>query len=573
MVFNPRKVYGSNLDALKGAAVMSEYVHPDYLYYKSDWDKIRDVIAGERRVKEQAALYLPPMGDDETDYTDYISRAVFTNLTARTLSGFIGTVFRRPVKITGLKEIDKKALDRLTPEGMNAHGLAKRIVREILAVGRVGLLCDRDAAARNAPYAAVYLAENILSWRAEIVEGKEVLKYVLLREILDKPNYLNGATTTARRKKPTSGVELHERYRVLALDELGEYTQTLYSIVEDTNGQRLVPELTIKPTRNGFPIREIPFWIAGPEGVAYNVQKSPLLDITTLNLAHYRTSAQLEHGRFYTALPIYYVPTDGANEEAEYIIGPSRVWEVSKDTKPGILEYYGTGLSGLATSMLEKEHHITQLGGRVAAGDTRQAQGSENNDVFNARAAHETSVLLNATEAGSDLLTRFVQFSLYWDNKDGTKAKVIISQEFKLQNVGARELRAVALLYQSGILPVDELYRVLQESEFLSEDLTLEQFKAKLSDLSQFPNQPDVDAMHEGYPNMQSKIDDDNEEAKRMGALEKEVQKSDQKHALVIQERSAELRKAEEASVAASDRKTAVFERKKPVKPTAKDKK
>jgi hypothetical protein len=58
----------------------------------------------------------------------------------------------------------------------------------------------------------------------------------------------------------------------------------------------------------------------------------PILDILTLNVSHYKTYAQLEHGRFYTANPIYYVSGAG-EEDTEYHIGPSVVWEIGQRGK------------------------------------------------------------------------------------------------------------------------------------------------------------------------------------------------------------------------------------------------
>lgn len=520
MSIAPNNMYTNSADALSGAGELDGYLHPDYRYYKQDWTMIRDCVAGSRRVKEKSDLYLPPLGDNAgTDYDSYKLRAVFTNMTARTLGGWLGTVFRRPIKIDDIPDDKRKYFDSITPNNMSANAYSKLLLQEVLGIGRIGVLVDRDPKGVNPAYAATYLAENILSWRTQVIDGKEKFVYVLLREIAERRHFLDNPANAAdpqvqkllvNSNGAERGTVLSPRYRVLRLDENGEYVQDVYEFRADTNGQQKasfqVITPGIKPVIGGAPLTEIPFYIAGPMGVDARVQRAPLLDVADLNIAHYRTSAQLEHGRFFTALPVYYVPDGGSGEgEGEYTVGPSVVWEVPAGSKPGILEYYGSGLSTLTQSLVEKEEHIAQLGGRVV-GTGGRSQGSDNADVHASKQAHETSILLSATDAVSELMTRVMRMILTWDRVDGAaKVKVRLNQDFKLQSAGARELRAVALLYQQGILPVDQLYRVLQESEYLDDELTLDAFKKMLDDLNQFPNQPDVEAMHEGYPDAATK--------------------------------------------------------------------
>lgn len=509
----PTTLYQNSADALAGAGELESYTHPDYRYYKSDWTMIRDCIAGARRVKEKTTDYLPPLDDNAgTEYDAYMERAVFTNMTARTLGGWLGTVFRRPVKFDNVPENVLKYADRVSAAGHNANSYSKLLLQEILGIGRVGVLVDRDKDGKNKAYAAMYLAENILSWRTALIDGEEKTQYVLLREIVERKHYLDNPNDVksasaqkllSRAQGAERGVVLGARYRVLRFNEAGEYVQDVYEFRPNTVGDAReafqAVQTDIKPTIGGAPLTEIPFYVAGPMGLGFHVQRAPLLDIADINIAHYRTSAQLEHGRFFTALPVYYVP-DGGVGEGEYTVGPSVVWEVPMGSKPGILEYYGTGLGSLTASLQEKETHIAQLGGRVAGAGVRD-QGSENSDVHASKQAHETSILLSATDAVSELMTKVMRLVLKWDRVDSAdKATLKLNQDFKLQSVSARELRAVALLYQEGILPVDQLYRVLQESEYLSEDLTLAQFKKQLDDLNQFPNQPDVAAKHKGFP-------------------------------------------------------------------------
>jgi len=496
---------GSNsLEALQARSELTSFLHSDYKYYHPEWVMIRDSLAGERRVKEKGTDYLPSLDVEYgTSYETYKQRATYVNMVARTVLGLVGTIFRRPLKAENANKAD---LDNVTINGLDLNLFAKKLAYEICSVGRVGVLVDMTAKDQRV-YMTEYVAENILSWQTTVINGREVLSYVLLREIVSDVARLDDSTVAP--SNPWDGTSsLRARYRLLLLDN-GVYKQRLYNFdPTDESPSFLGKEYEeVTPTRNGKPFDFIPMVIVGPFSPTPEVQKSPVYDITALNMAHYRTSAQLEHGRYYTALPVYYVPIAPGQETGDYHVGPSVVWEVGPDMKPGVLEYYGTGLKSLTDSLTEKEEHIAQLGGRIMG--IRPQATAESDNIFALKQANEMSILLNITESLSLALTRVFTWYLDWQRKPIKGIKIKLNQDFKSLNIAARELRAVALLYQEGIIPIQSVYETLQASEFISEDITLEEFKEMLSDLKNFPNQPDVAAMHAGYPDASSRLRDD----------------------------------------------------------------
>jgi hypothetical protein len=274
---------------------MSNYAHPDYVYHSEDWRLIRDILAGERRVKEQGEVYLPRLGKDAgTTYSNYKSRAVFVNMVARTVGGLVGTIFRRPLKLLGVSQKTRETFDSVTPEGSSLNLLAKTVAAEVLAMGRVGVLLDRDERGINPPYYTTYLAENILAWRTTIIDGKEVPNYILLREIVDTTRYVLDSGNAQALGEPPSvlGPLVSVRFRVLRLDNNGDYVQELYDTRNDARGTPMLSDepITTKPTKNGAPMKFIPFECVGPMSPGFGIQRSPILDIATLNLSHYRAA-------------------------------------------------------------------------------------------------------------------------------------------------------------------------------------------------------------------------------------------------------------------------------------------
>jgi hypothetical protein len=526
--------YPTSQDALASSSDLSTYMHVDYKYYHSDWVAIRDCIAGERRIKEKNTQYLPALDIEYgTTYEQYKQRAVYTNMVSRTVSGLVGTIFRRPLKAVN---VDKSLIKSVTQSGLSLNLFAKKLAYEVCAVGRVGVLVDM--ADNGQAYLTEYVAENILSWRTKIVNGKEVLTYVLLREIVDESPILDG---TSHVSSTYSLGGLKARYRVLILDN-GVYKQRVYAVAQSNgvNPAFASDDYTeVTPTRNGTPFDFIPMVILGPLSPTPEIQKSPIYDIMSLNLAHYRTSAQLEHGRYYTALPVYYVPTAPGAEAADYHVGPSVVWEVSGDGKPGILEYYGTGLKSLTDSMIEKEEHIAQLGGRIMG--IRPQAVAESDNIFQMKQANEMSILLNITESMSEGLTKAFIWYLEWMRKPAKNVEIKLNQDFKALQLAARELRAFALLYQEGILPVQAVFNALQAGEFIPEEWTLEDFVKLLGDEDNFPNQPNVPAKMEGYPDAKTKVAD--EQKRRAENLQRSEGAKDREHEADLEEQMFEQSK------------------------------
>ena len=142
--------------------------HPDYDASAVDWSRARDVLAGEDAVKAGGEKYLPRL-DSQTDeeFAAYVERASYFNASARTSEAYLGLMFRRPpfVKLPeggagvgrALKTFENDA-DML---GTSLAGYAKRVVGDVVGVGRAGSLVDWEAAAEQRAYVSFYRAEQI----------------------------------------------------------------------------------------------------------------------------------------------------------------------------------------------------------------------------------------------------------------------------------------------------------------------------------------------------------------------------------------------------------------------------
>lgn len=491
---NPNPRASGNIDV---AMTTSPLLHPDYQYWAPMWRMIRDAEIGEVEIKRMATKYLPKLqGHDNAQYLSYLSRAVFFNMTAKTLGALYGTMFRRNPKITGLNSALTKITRKFSKEGMSLHLTAKTAVKEVVSVGRYGMLVDASPNGTGNAYVACYTTENIIDWSLDEVKGEQALTRVVLREI------------TYRRKDHLSPYNYTSRFRILVLNEVSEgdyvYEQHIYED-RDLNGvpdYKTLPDEIVVPTVRGETLDHIPFIIIGPFTNHPDVQKPPILDIVTLNLSHYQSYAQLEQGRFFTANPVYWTAGSASNEESgEYYVGPDVVWELGKDGTAGVIEFTGQGLQSLESALTQKEAQIAAIGGRMMPGASRGAAESDN--ALKMKEQNEQTLLMNISDTVDEGFTTVLRWWANWNNASTSvvdKINFEMNRDFLLKDIGAREFRAIHQMYADGIIPITVVYEYLRKAEVVPDWMDQDEFITLIKEADQFPHMVDVLAQMKNYP-------------------------------------------------------------------------
>ena len=135
------------------SADFPSWAHPLNLFWESEWMMLRDTLIGEKQVKSRGTEYLAQYrGFDDDEYRSYLERASFYNMVARTVSGMLGTLFRRNPVVSNIPaSID---ISRIGYEGESLWTQMRNAGQELIHVGRLGGLVDRDPNGTNEPYIA-----------------------------------------------------------------------------------------------------------------------------------------------------------------------------------------------------------------------------------------------------------------------------------------------------------------------------------------------------------------------------------------------------------------------------------
>lgn len=440
--------------------------HPEYTEYESKWTRIRDTIAGSDEVKSKGTEYLPkPTGHDSDDYKGYKKRAEFYPATGRTVDGLLGAVFRKEPNIT-VPESQEVFIKHLTVKGSDFTTFAKGLVRETLVVGRYGVLVDvanqQDGDEDNLPFAAGYSAENILNWRVIYRNRKPSLSLVVLREEgISHKDDDPFVTLTA------------ERYRVLRLGVMEDgafdgkpvYVQSLYEKTTNEAGVETIALVEqIIPLRRGEPLEEIPFFFFGPTDLAPDVQKPPVLDLVDTNLSHYRTSAELEEGAYFTGLPMYVIAgrVQGEESTTEFSVGSRKALILDEGGTAMVLTVSGEGMGLLKGLMESKEQRMAVLGARILED---QKSGVEAAATLAMRHRGENSLLGSIADTAGRGLKDVLEKLIWWNGIDEPEVTVELNKDFTSLQLTGAELVQITAAFQTGTIGPEVFFKALKDGE------------------------------------------------------------------------------------------------------------
>nr|DAD67369.1 MAG TPA: portal [Siphoviridae sp. ctt5z12] len=445
--------------------------HPEYSKNLTKWQLMRDALAGEV-AKEK---YVPKLSDQEADeYKAYVGRAEFYNATARTQVALTGLLFAKPPKVE-LPEALKTIGENISLDDDTLEALAKNIADECLSVGRCGVLVDLPSVEKSdyskleaerlnlRAYATLYKAENIINWRTTKINGSNVTSLVVLAETYTEPT--NDEFVD----------KIKTRYRVLDLHD-GYYRQRVFSETKAGNFE-VVSE--IYPSANGQKLEYLPFTFFNVNDLKTSVEKPPLLDLAKVNISHFRSEVDLEHGTHFTALPTPYVTGYQGESSEKLKIGSTAVWVINDPSaKVGFLEFSGAGLSTLENRIAVKEKRMSILGARLLLDEKKTAEATE---TLQMRKSGENAVLTNVASTISEGIASFLKDVAFFENIASENLIYEINTDYNLTMIEPQLLAQIIAGIQSGDIPNEVLYDALLKGELMPKTIqSYEDYQAKL---------------------------------------------------------------------------------------------
>lgn len=440
--------------------------HSEYNEYYEIWERCEHAAEGQDEIHEYGVKYLPRLsGQTDQEYFAYKQRALYYNATARTIDGLTGMLFMKPETIEAPAAMDSIIAD-VTMGGLSLHQFAEVISEEVITIGRVGVLIDyppivnavtlAQAQAQGArPYATMYDAESIINWKTGRINNVEQLTLVVLEEENEIP-----VDEFESKCEP--------QWRVLDLVN-SAYRQRVFR--KDKRGEFILVE-EIFPQINGRVINKIPFEFFGVRDNTPCVDKPPLLDLVDVNLSHYRTTADYEHGLHFTGLPTPVVTGYYSDDKSASLrIGSGTAWLLPEpESKAFYLEFTGQGLGELREALRSKEAMMATLGARILAPEKRAAEAAQ---TANIHRSSENSVLASIAQSISVGLTHVMEWLRDWSNVTGD-VKIELNRDFIPNSMTAQDLQALVQSWQAGAISQASLFECLKAGDIIAQDVSFD---------------------------------------------------------------------------------------------------
>ncbi|AXH68443.1 portal protein [Vibrio phage R01] len=444
-----------------------EYKHPTYHTKIKRWQKNRLVCAGTDRVKEAGETLLPKLeGQSSSEYEAMVVRANFFPGALRALHGTNGMIHAKNPTIN----FPESKLHHLTNIGLSGSSIAEvaeEITEEQMLQGWVGIFAfytHTEGVGELKPFLSVIQAESIWDWRFALVNGVKQLTYVKFVELVASDNSNMFYT------------EMVQQVTQLWLDKDGKLNHRICQKVKKGEGgeSHWIQKQGGAVLVRGKQVEGVPFRLIGARKMSGKPEEAPIEPIVDVNISHYITSADLEQGRHFTALPTPYICSAAVDADKEFRIGGYNCWVIPEaDAKVGMLEYTGQGLLSLEKADTEKKWEMAVLGARMLQNDKK---ANESKDTVRLRQTGENSIVTNVARQCSTALTYLIrEFIAPWTLVSSTeKVGFVLTTDFLTIEISTDMLNSMAALVATDKMSMETFFYNLQRGGIYEAGTTIE---------------------------------------------------------------------------------------------------
>ena len=440
------------------------------------YDMIEDCLEGEYAVKAKKTTYLPqPNSSDTSDankvrYADYLKRAIFYNVTARTADALVGQIFLRDPEIE-LPDLLGQIRENANGEGLDIIQLTKEACNYVLPFGRGGLLSDYPATegivtredlieGRVRPTIRFYKPKDIINWETKVIGSETVLTMVVLKE------------TFERRETESFEVSEYEQYRALELMDDGCVKVSIY-VHDKENDQMNVDQVYTLCDYNGDDFSAIPFTFIGSENNDAHIDRPPLYTMSVLNIAHYRNSADYEESLYFIGQPTLFI--SGVTEDwvkdvwrGKLRLGARGVIPGPPDSSASLIQATPNSLA--KEGMDQKEQQMISVGAKLVE---RKSGVERKEKEIEIEAAGDTSILTNIATNVEEAVVAALKFAAMFVGANEEEIKFNVNKNFDLTSLTAEELRQINEIADSDnpVLSFEERRAIVKRSGYAFQTL------------------------------------------------------------------------------------------------------
>jgi hypothetical protein len=412
---------------------------------EAHWILIEDLLQGTYGMRKKHRRYLPqePRELDES-YDNRLARSVVSPYYQRLERMLAGMLTRKPVRLDDTADVIREQLFDVDLQGNDLNVWTYETTRKMVRYGHVGVLVDAPANGGR-PYWVTYTPRQILGWRAEQQEGRQVLTQLRLAEMVNVPDGEYGEKAVEQIRVLTPGeFQLHQK------QDNGEF-----EIIDEGRTS----------------LSQIPFSVAYAQRHAFMESRPPLEDIAELNLKAYQIQSDLDNQLHISAVPMlaFYGFPSAAEEVSA---GPGEAIAFPADGRAEYIEPAGRSFDYQFKRLEQLAAQINELGLSAVLGQKLSAETAEAKRID--RSQGDSTMMVIAQNV-QDMIDNCLQFHSQYIGNSTAPGSSYVNRDFLGTRLEPQEIQSLLQLYTAGTITQETLLRELAEGDVLGDDFNVDE--------------------------------------------------------------------------------------------------
>jgi len=411
---------------------------------EAHWILIEDLLQGTYGMRRKHRRYLPqePRELDES-YDNRLARSVCPPYYIRLERMLAGMLTRKPVRLDDTADVIREQLFDVNLMGDDLNVWTFDITRKMVRYGHVGVLVDAPANGGR-PYWVTYTPRQILGWRAEQQEGRQVLTQLRLAEIVTVPDGKFGEKAV-------------EQIRVLTPGEFQLYQK------QDNGDFQVVDE-------GRTSLSEIPFSVAYAQRHGFMESRPPLEDIAELNLKAYQIQSDLDNQLHISAVPMlaFYGFPSAAEEVSA---GPGEAIAFPADGRAEYIEPAGRSFDYQFRRLEQLAAQINELGLSAVLGQKLSAETAEAKRIDRSQG---DSAMMVIAQNMQDMIDNCLQFHAQYLGNATAAGSSYVNRDFLGARLDPQDIQSLLALYTAGTISQETLLTELAEGDVLGDNFDVD---------------------------------------------------------------------------------------------------
>lgn len=454
------------------------FQHKDYQANIKRWQDIDNVVNGtnlDQYLRELNPADKTPANVKRND--DYKEHAVFYNFTAYTLAGLIGEAYLDDPVIelpSGLEYLN----DNCDGLGNSLQQCSQSSHEEVVKKGRAGLFVtfprvdgpvSRADIVSGKARATISLidAKRVINWRISNIDGITKLSLLVIHETIDNvqdDGFNVKPEDVYRELRLVDGKCIDRKWRK-------NQKEDKFEVIEGSEHTLL--------NGNGIAWEEIPFSFIGSSNNDASVDSVDMHDLASINIAHYRNSADYEDSVWYSGQSQPWASGIDDNflammKEHSMYIGGRNLFGVPSGESFGFASAPPNPL--VRQAMMDKIELAMGLGARFiqpggAAKTATQSSGEQ-------KAAYSILGLISSNV--SDAYTKALSFAARYMNQDESSIIFQLNTDFLPESATPADIKEMVAGWVTGAVPSDDYIKYMQKIGRFDSEKPVEDYRELL---------------------------------------------------------------------------------------------